>query len=439
MMVLALAYASSSTNFVGFRTVANMPYNASDMVSTLFGDDVNFSDGQGARIYLTGGCVQSQVCNYTNANKTLSCSCPKITDKLIYFSPKTVSYTSTGLATMPRQRTQHMAARLGNYLYVLGGRDANGSVINAVDRYNVLTNEWEANVTTWANATSDGVAFSSSLQPDLVFVVGGYSNIYTSQSAMTALNVTSMTFLTSCPSMPSSRGDIAVTQVGDSDFYVLGGWTSADEFHSPLTTAEVFFASNMTWKTVASMTYGRGDLAAGTLKGWVFSVGGETRPKNDKTYSYSLPVPTVERFVPGSLAWSPEESIPADLFRFVGTSYNDAIYLFGGQGVFNNVSLTYPIKGETLKYIPESTTSSQDKLSAGGIAGIVIGGFVAIVVVILAAGYFCYRRHSYSNLKDEDASDSLQTTAGDEGSMKRKAAVATVEDIELNEAFPTVV
>eukprot|EP00981_Chlorochromonas_danica_P009189 scaffold2549_cov177-Ochromonas_danica.AAC.7 len=103
-----------------------------------------------------------------------------------------------------------------------------------------------------------------------------------------------------------------------------------------------------------------------------------------------------------------------------------------------NLAALYP-RGETLKYIPESTTSSQDKLSAGGIAGIVIGGFVAIVVVILAAGYFCYRRHSYSNLKDEDASDSLQTTAGDEGSMKRKAAVATVEDIELNEAFPTVV
>lgn len=30
----------------------------------------------------------------------------------------------------------------------------------------------------------------------------------------------------------------------------------------------------MTWRTVASMTYGRGDLAVGTLKGWVFSVGG---------------------------------------------------------------------------------------------------------------------------------------------------------------------
>lgn len=93
----------------------------------------------------------------------------------------------------------------------------------------------------------------------------------------------------------------------------------------------------------------------------------ETRPKNDKTYSYSLPVPIVERYVPGATAWSPEESessackssrsffislfcflcgsgIPADLFRFVGTSYNDAIYLFGGQGIFNNVTLTYPIK-----------------------------------------------------------------------------------------------
>eukprot|EP00981_Chlorochromonas_danica_P016299 scaffold16596_cov378-Ochromonas_danica.AAC.1 len=52
-------------------------------------------------------------------------------------------------------------------------------------------------------------------------------------------------------------------------------------------------------------------------------------------------------------------------------------------------ALYYLSRGETLKYIPESTTSSQDKLSAGGIAGIVIGGFVAIVVVILAAGYFC--------------------------------------------------
>lgn len=57
--MMAMAYAG--TTFVGFRSVVDMPYNASDMVSTLFGDDINFGDGQGARIYLTGGCVQSQV------------------------------------------------------------------------------------------------------------------------------------------------------------------------------------------------------------------------------------------------------------------------------------------------------------------------------------------------------------------------------------------
>lgn len=121
----------------------------------------------------------------------------------------------------------HLAARLGNYLYVLGGRDANGTVIKAIDRYNVLTGDWEGDVATWADATSDGVAFSSSLQPELVFVVGGYTNDYTSQSTMTALNVTSNTFLTSCPSMPTSRGDIAVTQVGgNSDLFLSFLWST---------------------------------------------------------------------------------------------------------------------------------------------------------------------------------------------------------------------
>jgi hypothetical protein len=56
------------------------------------------------------------------------------------------------------------------------------------------------------------------------------------------------------------------------------------------------------------------------------------------------------RYVSSNNSWTQEESIPDDLFRFVGASYNDtatgsaAIYLFGGQGSFDSVKQIFPIK-----------------------------------------------------------------------------------------------
>lgn len=87
------------------------------------------------------------------------------------------------------------------------------------------------------------------------------------------------------------------------------------------------------------------------MKNWVFAVGGETRPSTDTTCTHSIPVKYVERFVPANNTWDQEESIPDNLFRFVGASYNSstnyyssAIYLFGGQGTYDSTKQLYPIK-----------------------------------------------------------------------------------------------
>lgn len=95
----------------------------------------------------------------------------------------------------------------------------------------------------------------------------------------------------------------------------------------------------------------RGDLAVGVMDGSIFAVGGETKDPADATCSYSIPIKYVERYHRAENAWNQEESIPDDLFRFSGISYNSstnvynsAIYLFGGQGTYDSTNMMYPVK-----------------------------------------------------------------------------------------------
>lgn len=151
-------------------------------------------------------------------------------------------------SVMPRSRYRHMAARVGNYLYVAGGRTLNDSLIPEIDRYDPRTDTWEANVFTWPDVTSDGGAFAVD---DLLYLVGGYDGAYNTLANLTALNTSNGEWIVDLPSMQLGRGDIAVTAfegksfcccfcivlvVKDSlcvvacipgnNFYVLGGWNA---------------------------------------------------------------------------------------------------------------------------------------------------------------------------------------------------------------------
>ena len=115
--------------------------------------------------------------------------------------------------------------------------------------------------------------------------------------------------------------------------YVLGGFNSGIGFNSPLGEVEVYDPLTNTWggevgAGVLNMNLSRGDLAAGTLKGWVFAVGGGESTNigllsfhvlytitrfpiyyniETKENNISVPVQIVERYVPDEGVWYDEE------------------------------------------------------------------------------------------------------------------------------------
>ena len=57
--------------------------------------------------------------------------------------------------------------------------------------------------------------------------------------------------------------------------YVLGGWNS--DFCVARKTVERYDVASNTWTSAADMLFGRGDMAAGSIDAFMFSIAGETK------------------------------------------------------------------------------------------------------------------------------------------------------------------
>lgn len=231
------AYASSGTvvtassvdddiNFNSFVGAISLPYAVSDMTAVTVPESF-FTTNDGPRIYLMGGCTSDQTCDSSDQNSGVFCYCTEITGQVVYFTPETNLY-HTDVAAMPQPRYRHMAARKRNYIYVAGGRDILDNVLTNIIRFNVYTNVWES-VVDWPAATSDGVAFTTPLN-DYLYIVSGYSQQYSIVGAITALNTTTGLFLPNgtFPDMNVPRGDTQIASLYDLQYYVIGGWSTAD-------------------------------------------------------------------------------------------------------------------------------------------------------------------------------------------------------------------
>jgi hypothetical protein len=403
------AYEDDTVNYQGFYISSSMPSARSDMTANTFLYD--HPDNLGERIYLIGGCTKDQQCLYTNEavpSLGISCYCPEITNACTYFILSTQTWHSC--APAPRNRTRHMAAFVNDKLYVAGGRDVSASpfdlddIIHEVDAYDPITDTWTSPFY-WNNATSDGAAFAVG---NLLYLVGGYDYFYSETAGyLTTIDVTTGVFNQNLPKMNVGRGDIAVASYNQVHFYVLGGW-AVPNFCNASKVIEVFDSVNNTWATVSPMLYGVGDIAAGAVGKNIFSMAGETKDKNDPTCSYSKPVPNVMRYSLVTKQWNIEASIPEGIFRFVfGASLNEStartIYLFGGQGTYDANTMSYSVKNSTLIYVPLASdfiynpSESPMRISDGGIAGIVIGCFVFVLLCIMgAAAWIIYKRRGYS-------------------------------------------
>lgn len=411
---------NDDVDFLGFHTVATMPYNCSDMTATTF--EMDYGDSDGSRIYLVGGCIADQICEITDPDSgAIFCYCPEITNQCIYFTPDTEEW-HTDCSSAPTDRYRHMAVKIDQYLWLLGGRTVEDDLITSVERYDTTTDTWTTPFN-WTEAVSDAAAFAAN--DGIIYVVGGYDAAYNTLSQLIAIDSSNGAVDNSLPSMFLGRGDLAVIQFQGNNFWVVGGWNAetSNGFCDPSTDVEVFNTDSLTWRNASDLENGRGDLVLGIMDDGIFAVGGETKNQSSPECSYSIPVKIVERHLDDNGYWNDEEDIPSNIFRFSGASYNStgdnseyltAIYLFGGQGSYNEVNKTFPLLGSTIKYIPTSTGSSKksssssgnDDLSAGGIAGITIAVVIVvacIIAIIVVAVLIYWRKRHYTQLDDNAA------------------------------------
>lgn len=359
--------------YEGFNDVSEMLVGRSDMSASVFADDDH-------RIYLVGGCVADQLCS---GEDDAWCSCTEITNACSYYTPKTDTWSLCPDA--PNQRYRHAAVAFGEKLYLFGGRDVMDNVVQAVDVFDLASETWSTPYT-WVNASSDNVAFAQAGEDASgIYLTAGYSAFYEDVGQVLRVDVETWEIDDSFPPMPTARGDAmshSLTVDGEVLHFVIGGYTGASDLCEPLKTVESFSIESKEWKQHTDLLFGRADMGLGVIAGKLFVIGGETKSIASDCIT-SIPVPDVERFEPGSNngagAWTETVGIPESRFRFVGSSFEDKIYLFGGQGThtqdLSGDSSGYPIHNTTMVY---TFKDDHTLYSAAGVAAL---QYTALAVV----------------------------------------------------------
>ena len=415
LAVLMTAYGhghgtgTDTEEYQAFQLMASMPFPRSDMSASVFNPTQLGVNKH--KIYLIAGCMSSQQCGPAPWNPdVLNCACTNVTNHCSFFVPESSTWTTCTEA--PTKRLRHMAGEVGTSIYLLGGRALDDSITKDVDMYNINTDEWST-ITTWDDAVSDAAAFT---HEGKIYIAGGYSEYYSSLETLTVFDPTTNTF-TRLASMPTDRGDVHAYPLRGSLYAVVGGFEMSN-WCAPVNVVEAYDVSTDSWSTLPYLQSARGDMATGalTIGTSIFVVGGEDKDEN----CMSVPVSKFERYNESSAAWEYEEDIPADIFRFTGASVGaggtleSAIYLFGGQGLFDSATQTYPLKASVYKYIPEveSSSSGDSGLDDGAIAGIAIAAIVVSLLIILAAATFLVHRRYSAYYKELESSVSAKSELG---------------------------
>jgi len=305
-------------------------------------------------LILAGGCVE-QICPGGS-----SCFCNNVTATVESYLPLTDTWIQ--LPSMPSPRYRHAAVAIGNKMYVVGGRDVSDTLQQEVFVFDFDTKTWTTLAQLWTAASSDLVAVSVGT---FLYAISGYSETYESLNTTCVLD-TRFSGSWQCQKqslMNHGRGD-ACGAVMEGLIYVFGGFSDKD-WCSALDHVEVFNPVLNKWEDSTPLHKPRGDAACAVLHNEFHAIGGE---KKDVTCTYDVPIQDVEHYDLSTNSWIEEEPLADARFRFVGASFGDAIYVFGGQGFFDNVTQTQPVLNSVMKWVDET-----DEVSSASTVGMIFG------------------------------------------------------------------
>lgn len=247
------------------------------------------------------------------------------TDKWVALAPATLARTEVG------------AARIDNFIYVVGGflqAGSGGITTNAVERYDIAHDRWSRmrSMPVGVNHAA-AVAYKGDL-----YVVGGY----TSRGALNDEVGTLQRYdpekdrWTRKRSMPTRRGALAAGVLGDR-LYAAGGANSTE---GALKRLEIYdFRKNRWSRGPDFRTRAREHLAGVSAGGYFYALAGREGGKGNFTVA--------ERFNPRSEKWQLLPSLRKARGGIAAAAVGDRVAVLGGEepaGTIKEVELYDPAK-----------------------------------------------------------------------------------------------
>jgi N-acetylneuraminic acid mutarotase len=290
-------------------------------------------------------------------------------------APVVQTLTWTTQAKAPIGRSEAMVAAVGGKMWLFGGyTDGTATATGRVDTYDPATNTWaRVNTTMPLPSTHVGCAVVG----DDVYLAGGYHGGSGGNQTFASNQVwkydTSTNTWTRLPDLPDARGGGSLVAYGtelhfmggsdlarhdqnthwvlslksrhprwvsranlptvrnhlggvelDGKIYIVGGQQNQDAAEGPQSTLERYDPATDTWKTLASLPFGRSHIAAATLvwNGKIITFGGETQ--------YLESIDNVSAYNPQTNTWSDLAPLPATRSSGTAAVINGAVYYSGG-------------------------------------------------------------------------------------------------------------
>lgn len=239
--------------------------------------------------------------------------------------PETVKSIWSIGKSMPTPRTEVTATLVGDNIYVIGGLDKSGKVLDTAEVYNIKNNSWNT-VTPLPQPLHHTAAttFNGS-----IYVVGGYTNNNWLPSAKLFIYDTKNDTWIEGSSMPTARGALTAVFI-DGILYAIGG----EGENGIMDINEAYNSKAKTWLSKSPMPTARHHATSAVVDGNVYVIGGRI----EGTFPITN-VNVTEMYDPKTDIWMTLDPMLSARSGISAASINNTIYVFGGEDItktYNN-------------------------------------------------------------------------------------------------------
>lgn len=223
------------------------------------------------------------------------------------------------LTPLPTPRQEVGVATMDHWVYVIGGILGDRSATGAVERYSVLSEEWEELLPLPEDTRLHHVGTAAALGK--VFVIGGLDASFRGTQSVFAWDPASGSWERRAD-LPRPRGAMGVAAIDD-HIYAVGGQHGSTSFNDLF----IYSVEQDQWvgpdDGILPMPTPRNHLAAASLDGLLYAVGGRSSTGlNDQLEVYS----------PDRNVWVELNPMPTARAGIAAAEVRGHIFVFGGEG-----------------------------------------------------------------------------------------------------------